>query len=61
MGQISEDRGHRTAEYRRKRKLHHSKFLVRYSIFKIGKIFRVEASGCWFLAAAEGCPSVVSG
>jgi muramoyltetrapeptide carboxypeptidase len=33
------------------KKLHHSKFLVRYSIFKIGKIDRCQVSGPWSLAS----------
>jgi hypothetical protein len=31
----------------RKEQLHHSKFLVRYSIFKIGKIAGCQVSDIW--------------
>ena len=37
-GQMTEVRKQRTAEYRSIRKIRHSKFLVRYSIFKTWKI-----------------------
>jgi len=34
-------------------KLHNSKFLVRYSIFKIEKIAEFLAAGIWLLAAGR--------